>query len=183
MRGAIPHEIQDPYAITVQSAAVDERCGSIAITQPMGHTVVHITCTIDPGILVDVCRELRTGYRSVVVEVHSMKRDTTQQLLTMQQETNQTLSTMQQEANQKLSTMQQQFSQMATLVTKFMNNKTNDHENLHSDDEPVRCTKSRCDRIITKRFRSGKLQKQCSECLAYTTPKRSRVSHTAIKYV
>jgi len=42
VRGAIPREIQDPYAITVQSAAVDERGGSIAITHPMGHTVVPI---------------------------------------------------------------------------------------------------------------------------------------------
>jgi hypothetical protein len=54
MNVAIPKDIQDPYAITVQTCAVDDRCGSIAITQPMQYTVVTVNCMINPGILVDV---------------------------------------------------------------------------------------------------------------------------------
>jgi len=65
MQIAIPKNIQNPYAITVQSSAVDDQCGTIAITQPMSHTLINIDCLIDPGILVDVCRELRTGHRAV----------------------------------------------------------------------------------------------------------------------
>ena len=60
MEVAIPKDIKDPYAITVQSHAVDDQCGTIAITQPMQHTVVNVTCVINPGILIDACREVRT---------------------------------------------------------------------------------------------------------------------------
>jgi hypothetical protein len=72
MTVAIPKDIKNPYSITVQSSAVDDRCGSIAITQPMHFTVVNVNCLINPGLLVDVCRELRAGHRAVVSEVHSM---------------------------------------------------------------------------------------------------------------
>jgi hypothetical protein len=73
MKVAIPKDIQNPYAITVQTNAVDDRCGSIAITQPMNYTVVYVNCMINTGLIVDVCRELRTGHRAVVSEVHSMR--------------------------------------------------------------------------------------------------------------
>ena len=72
MEVAIPKNIQEPYAITVQSLAIDDRCGTIAITQPMQHTLVNVTCVINPGILIDVCRELREGHTAVVQVVHQM---------------------------------------------------------------------------------------------------------------
>jgi hypothetical protein len=75
MEVAIPKDIQDPYAVTVQSCAVDDQCGSIAISQPMHYTVVNVNCLINPGILVDVCRELRTGHKAVVAEVHSVRKE------------------------------------------------------------------------------------------------------------
>ena len=74
MEVAIPKDLQDPYTITVQSSALDDQCGTIAITQPMQSTVVHVHCLINPGILVDVCRELRAGHKAVVTEVHTMKK-------------------------------------------------------------------------------------------------------------
>ena len=74
MKVAVPKDIQDPYTITVQAPAVDDKCGSIAITQPMNYTVVNVICTINPGILVEVCRELRMGHKSVVEEVHKMSQ-------------------------------------------------------------------------------------------------------------
>jgi hypothetical protein len=70
---AIPHDLTDPYALTVASEAADDRCGSIYITQPTHHTVVNLQCTIDPGILSEVCRELRTGHRQIVQELNTMR--------------------------------------------------------------------------------------------------------------
>jgi hypothetical protein len=150
MQGAIPRDLQDPYAITVQSSAVDERCGSIAITQPLHHTVVHINCMVNSALLVDVCRELRTGHRSVVSEVHSVSK----KLSEMQQETN------------------RQMSLMNTLVTTLMKKVEGKNMGVPDEDEPNICTKNRCSRVITKRFRSGKLQKQCSTCLSHTIKRR-----------
>ena len=153
MQCAIPPDLQDPYAITVQSSAVDERCGSIAITQPMSHTIININCVVNPDILVDVCRELRTGYRSVVAEVHSVTKK---------------LTTVQQETQKQLFTMQQQLSLMTTLVTTLVKKVDDRKGDGQTTKEPNVCTKNRCSRIITKRFRSGKLHKQCSTCLAHT---------------
>jgi hypothetical protein len=62
-------EVQDPYSITVVTEAVDDTCGSIAITQPFQFTVVNITCTVDPKVIQKVCSELRTGHRAVVHEL------------------------------------------------------------------------------------------------------------------
>ena len=145
---AIPPDIQDPYAVTVQSSAIDDRCGSIAITQPMRYTVIHINCLVNPGILVDVCRELRTGHQAIVAEVHSIRKE---------------LSTMREETNQKLSLM-------TTLVTRLMPGPLDtdiDTDNLDVAGAPVRCTKTGCHHLVTKRFRSGKRQKQCSSCLSH----------------
>jgi len=145
---AIPPDIQDPYAVTVQSSAIDDRCGSIAITQPMRYTVIHINCLVNPGILVDVCRELRTGHQAIVAEVHSIRKE---------------LSTMREETNQKLSIM-------TTLVIRLMQGTLAtdiDTDNIDVAGDPVRCTKTGCHHLVTKRFRSGKRQKQCSSCLSH----------------
>jgi hypothetical protein len=148
MTVAIPKDVQDPYAITVQAFAVDDRCGSIAITQPMQYSVININCTIDPGILVDVCRELRSGHKAVAAEVHSIRRE----LSTMREEN----FTMREETNQKLSIM-------TTLVTRLMKG-----DKDIAAGGPVRCTKTGCQHVVTKRFRSGKRQKQCTSCLSHT---------------
>jgi hypothetical protein len=85
MQVAIPKNIEDPYAITVRSSAVDDQCGSIAITQPFNYTVINVNCSISPGILVDVCKELWTGLKDVVAEVQSMKHTMSQLEHSMQQ--------------------------------------------------------------------------------------------------
>ena len=146
MTVAIPKDIQDPYSITVQSSAVDDHCGSIAITQPMRYTVVNVICMINPGILVDVCRELRTGHRALAGEVHSI--------------------------NQKLSKMENkqedtstQLKEMASML-KRLSNDVNGKSTPVNNNESGKCAKTGCRRTVTKRFRSGKLHRQCSSCVS-----------------
>ena len=137
MQVAIPTDIQIPYAITVQSSAVDDQCGSIAITQPKQHTVVHVHCTLDSGLLVDVCRELRAGHRAVVSEVHSIQG----QLTDIRDE-------------------------IKILVNHLSNKEqprpTPTTSDLHHHGQ---CSKRTCSRVVTKRFRSGKLHRQCNVCI------------------
>jgi hypothetical protein len=163
MQVAIPKDIQNPYAITVQSSALDDRCGSIAITQPMRYTIITINCMIDPGLIVDVCRELRTGHRAVVNEVHSMKRK--------HDETNTQLATMRLETGLQLSILQKE---MATLVKKLTTREINGLVGSSTDERPIKCSRKRCSRMTTKRFLDGKRQKQCEVCLAYGTRRKVR---------
>ena len=150
MAVAIPTDLQNPYAITVQSSAVDDQCGSIAISQPMQHTIVHVHCSLDSGLLVDVCRELRAGHKAVVSEVHSMR---------MQHE--QTSS----ELKKELATIR---NDMKTLVGHLSNNNTADGGPTGGGAKI--CSKHTCSRVVTKRFRSGKLHRQCNECIGCTNP-------------
>jgi hypothetical protein len=162
MEVAIPKDLQDPYAVTVQSSAMDDRCGSIAITQPTRCMVVHINCMINPGILVDVCRELRSGHRDVVSNVHAMnkqlsqmKEETKKQLSHMKDRHDETLALMKEkheETNLHLSTLQ---TGMIALVTRLADNDKQTEEN-------IRCSKTGC-RNVTQ-FRSGRRQKQCVKC-------------------
>jgi hypothetical protein len=109
MQVAIPKDLENPYAITVQTPAVDDQCGSITISQPMRYVIVNVNCMINPGILSDLCRELRVGHKAVVNELSRMRTDTNAQLATMRVETNQQLVTIQKE--------------MATLVTRLTTTK------------------------------------------------------------
>jgi hypothetical protein len=154
MEVAIPKDIQDPYAITVQSFAVDDCCGSIAITQPMQNTVIHIHCVINPGIIVDVCRELRVGHKAVVSEVHSVRQEMTR----LKDTTNTQLCTV----HEQLAIIQKE---MTTLVTK-LTKKERRHIQFKDvvEDDPTICSRKGCSTLITKRFRSGKRQKQCKSC-------------------
>jgi hypothetical protein len=145
MEVAIPKNIQDPYSITVQASAVDDQCGSIAITQPMQYTVINVNCMINPGILVDVCRELRTGHKAVAAEVHSL---------------NQEMSKMK-DTHEKTSAELK--DQLRVIVQRLP--KTTAVPPVMAEDAVGRCTKPRCRRMVTKRFRSGKLHRQCTECV------------------
>jgi hypothetical protein len=142
MEVAIPKDIQDPYVVTVQSSAIDDRCGSIVITQPLQNTVVHVNCMINPGILVDVCRELRTGHRAVISEVHAMNRK-------------------HDEMNRKLGEIQ---DDMAALVARLSKN---DKDTRVTHDTLDVCSKSKCHNLVTARFLSGKRQKQCAPCQSH----------------
>jgi hypothetical protein len=145
MEVAIPKNIQDPYSITVQASAVDDRCGSIAITQPMQYTVINVNCMINPGILVDVCRELRTGHRAVVAEVHSLN-----QKMANMEDTHKKTSA---ELKDQLRVIVQRLPKSVAVPPAAV------------EEELGRCTKLRCRRMVTKRFRSGKLHRQCAECV------------------
>ena len=149
MTVAIPEDIQDPYTITTHSSAVDDKCGSIVITQPLCHTIVNVNCMIDPGILVDVCRDLRAAHRDVVSRMHTVST----QLTKMQDETRSQLSDMK-------NTTRIQLDNMEAMVARLVGaaNISPDHI----------CSKKGCSRIVTKRFRSGKAPRQCSNCLSYT---------------
>jgi hypothetical protein len=156
MQIAIPKDIKNPYAITVKTSAVDDRCGTIAITQPMRYTIININCTLDPDILVDVCRDLRSGYRAIVSEVHALKNT-------------------HDETKTQLCAVQGQLSVIQTEMRMLVNTLMNDKGNGTTDSEPSRCTRTGCSHLVTKRFRSGKRQKQCASCLTYGTRKQSSV--------
>lgn len=192
MQVAIPKDIQDPYAITVRTAAVDDQCGSIAITQPMQYTVVNVNCLINPGILVDVCRELRTGHKAVVSEVHAVRKelsliksvmiDTREesyvQLSSMNkkhEETKAQLYAMQSKHDAQLSVLKQtheethaQLSVLRQLITRLTGNNDAIVCPVNTGDGLIKCSKKECDRVVTKRFRSGKAPRQCSRHLSCT---------------
>ena len=170
MQIAIPKNIQNPYAITVQSSAVDDQCGTIAITQPLSHTVVTINCLIDPGILVEVCRELRTGHRAVAQELQSMKNqyeETNTRIIGQLLETNNQLVTMRLETHNFRKEMTDQF-------TKW---KSTEHG---VRDIPTVCTKKWCPNIVTGRFGSGALKKQCVDCLSLVTRASTKRNRTTV---
>jgi hypothetical protein len=150
MEIAIPKNIQNPYAITVQSSAVNDQCGKIAISQPMQYTVVNIHCEINPGLLVDVCRELREGHQQIVSEVQSVRKE----VMLARNE----VCSVRSDMNTKLTHMQEQLSHMATLFTQNISTR--------NDNGTTQCAKNGCQRIVTKRFRSGKLHRQCTGCIA-----------------
>jgi vacuolar-type H+-ATPase subunit F/Vma7 len=140
MTVAIPKDIQHPYAITVQTDAVDDQCGSIAITQPMNYTVVNVHCLLDPGLLVDVCRELRAGHKAVVSQVHSMQGQLT-------------------DIREEMKILVKHLSIENTYASDRLAKTTpNPHQK--------QCAKRWCSRIVTKRFRSGKFHRQCDVCIA-----------------
>jgi hypothetical protein len=152
MEIAIPKDLKNPYAITVMSPAIDDRCGSIAISQPMEYTVVHVHCAISPGILVDVCRELRTGHKAVVCEMHRMS-GTLSAVYSRNENTHERLS----ETNERLSETNAQLTiiqnQMATLVAQLGKSTAvmDFPENIHNGGL-IKCAKNGCKRIVTKRF-------------------------------
>lgn len=162
MEVAIPKDLQDPYAVTVQSSAMDDRCGSIAITQPTRCMVVHINCMISPGILVDVCRELRSGHRDVVSNVHAMNK----QLSQMKEETKKQLSHMKDRHDETLALMKEKHEEtnlhLSTLQTGMIALVTRLADKDKQTEEDIRCSKTGC-RNVTQ-FRSGRRQKQCVKC-------------------
>jgi hypothetical protein len=189
MAVAIPKNIQDPYAVTVQSCAVDDQCGSIAISQPMHYTVVNVNCMINPGILVDVCRELRTGHKAVVAEVHSVRKELSLMksvMIDTNEATREQLSAMKdkhEEATQSNLQMQRQLSsiqnKMATLVTRLTGN-DDIACTMDTHDQLIICSKPGCDQVVTKRFRSGKAPRQCSSHhgYAYTYSSKKKLQTT-----
>ena len=151
MEMAVPKNVQNPYVITVKSSAVDDRCGAIVISQPMQYTVVNVNCMIDPGLLVDVCRELRTGYKDVVREVHSMRKELSN------------MTSIHEETKMQL------IASMTALATTLTSRED-------TGKGPMKCSKHGCINVVTKRFRSGKSHRQCTACLNSAHMGRSKNS-------
>ena len=175
MKAAIPKDIQDPYAVTVKSCAIDDHCGSIAITQPMQYTVVNVNCMINPGILVDVCRELRSGHRAVVAEVHSVRMELSLMKSVMEEKHEEMKSVMQKKeetSTQSMFQLQQQLSNIQHEMAKLVAQLTGQNNGVTSP--LIRCSKSGCNRVVVKRFRSGKAPRQCSLHLGYAHGSKKR---------
>ena len=151
MEMAVPKNVQNPYVITVKSSAVDDRCGAIVISQPMQYTIVNVNCMIDPGLLVDVCRELRTGYKDVVREVHSMRKELSN------------MTSIHEETKMQL------IASMTALATTLTSRED-------TGKGPMKCSKHGCINVVTKRFRSGKSHRQCTACLNSAHMGRSKNS-------
>jgi hypothetical protein len=164
---AMPKNLQNPYVVTVQSSAVDDRCGSLAITQPMHYTVVNINCVISPRLLGDVCRELRVGHKAVVHELSNMRADTNRQLSIIQTENV--------GMKDQLSIIR---TEMATLVTRLTT--ADQNSSVEADVVSIECTRSGCTLMATQLFRSGKRQKQCNHCLAQVTKSKAKRRRTTI---
>jgi hypothetical protein len=189
MEVAIPKNIRDPYAITVQSCAVDDQCGSIAITQPMQYTVININCLINPGILVDVCRELRTGHRAVVSEVHAVRKELSALKSVLQYNSENDAAQLavmtgkHTESSHKLSAVQDQLSviqhEMTTLVSRLTGNNDEKNSTVNTGHGGLgTCSKTGCDQVVTKRFRSGKIHRQCSAHHGYAYTYSSKKNKT-----
>jgi hypothetical protein len=161
---AIPMGLQSPYAITVAKSAVNDQCGSIAITQPMQQSVVHIYCIIDPGLLGKVCRELRVGHKAVVSSMQAMQIQHKEASTELRGE----LAILRSESAELKGQLSLLRNEMTTLVKHLSKqNHVDTHPKIeHNCEESVQCTKPTCSRAVTKRFRSGKFHRQCSVCLS-----------------
>ena len=133
---ALPTDLSDPYALTVASDAVDDQCGSIVVTQRTHHVVVNVQCTIDPGILSEVCRELRTGHRQITQELSKMQH--------------------------RFDLLQSDMAQLKELVVAGVAKPSHTPEERRQSDN---CRKRGCSNIVVGRFANGKKKKQCSSCI------------------
>lgn len=146
-QSALPPDLKSPYVLTVESNASDDKCGSIAITQRTQHVVIHINCSVDPGILSEVCRELRLGYRSVVRELSHTKS----------------------EMDKKFVSLQEDISLLKDLVKAGSGDRKRERD-LDEDlqlKNPI-CTRRTCMNPVTDRFASGAFKKQCATCIRHS---------------
>jgi hypothetical protein len=162
-QSALPMDLTTPYILTVESKASDDKCGSIGITQKTHHIIMNITANVDPGIMTEVCRELRVGYRSVVQELSH---------------TNTQLSTIDAKFSAKLSALDTKFSALHNeiiVLKDLVKAGAGDRKRSRDETEQI-CSKKNCMKLVTDRFSSGVLKKQCPSCLSFGNPRKQ---HTA----
>jgi hypothetical protein len=136
-QSALPPDLVSPYVLTVESQANEDKCGSIAITQETAHMIIHMNCRVDPGIMTEVCRELRIGHRSVVREMTRTKLDTDAKLASLHDE-------------------------MCIIKELLQADRKRPRDDMQV---PVQlCSKKACLNQVTERFVSGFLKKQCLRC-------------------
>lgn len=154
---ALPANLVHPYALTVSTESSDSTCGSILITQETVRIIVNIHCNVDPGILVDVCRELRSGHRTMVRELALTKSEMTKEL-----------GRTKMEMADQLGSLRSELSSLSDLI------RSGKRPFVVPADE-TQCTKKSCTNQITEQFQSGRLKKQCSACNSQSNRSRRRL--------
>lgn len=152
-QSVLPNDIIDPYTLTVASDATDEVGGSIFITQPNKHVVVNINCNIDPGIMTQICRELRSSYRLIVRELHNSQRY----------------------MNEEISELKCMVNELKKIVD--MDNKQK-RIRKYKDEERVFCSKPTCKNLVNEKFSNGKFKKQCLKCISIVSRCSSNSNQT-----
>ena len=142
---ALPPDLTPPYVLTVSSKASNDECGAVTITQQTRHIVVHIRCSVDPGIMTDVCRELRAGYRAVVQELSQNKLQVLAHHTKMEE---------------KFSSLQNDINSLRGLLEAGNRKRPRDEES-----EIRVCTKRTCMNTVSERFANGNLKRQCTSCI------------------
>jgi hypothetical protein len=112
----------------------------------------------------------RVGHRAVVSEVHSVRRKLTLMIDT-NEETRAQLSDMKEQHAESNSKLQQQLFNIQNEMTILISRLTGTND---GDDGLIKCSKKGCDRVVTKRFRSGKSPRQCPVCLEYAFESKKR---------
>jgi hypothetical protein len=160
---ALPTNLTDPYALTVASHAVDDQCGSIVISQKTQHMVVHIQCTVDPGILSAVCSELRTGHRLITQELSKNKTDMKANFVALRGE--------------------------IESLKELLVGTGGERKRPHDSKQPLQplasgenqCSKKTCTNRADDRFASGKRKKQCSTCIGGANRNSRRKKNKLVK--
>ena len=75
IQSTLPPDLKSPYVLTAETEASKDKCGSVAITQRTQQIVIQINFNVDPGVMSQVCRDLRLGYRSVVQELSRTREE------------------------------------------------------------------------------------------------------------
>jgi hypothetical protein len=144
-QSALPPDLKSPYIMTVESQAIDDKCGTVAIVQETQHFVININCSVDPGVMSVVVKELRIGYRSVVKELLQTKSEIAAQL-------------------------EQMNTKFASDMNVLKDLVAGDRKRPHTEDmrqmNPI-CRKKSCMKVVTARFDNGNYKKQCSSCNSY----------------
>jgi hypothetical protein len=142
---ALPCDLTDPYALTVSSDAVDDQCGSIVVTQRSHHIVVNVQCIIDPAILSEVCRELRTGCREITQELSKNKAEMTD----------------------RFELLEKKFESEIAILKELVLAGGRQRESHN-------CQKRGCKNRVDAQFANGKRRKQCSSCISMANRSRKK---------
>ena len=151
--------------------ASDDKCGSIGLTQREQHVVININCNVDPGVMIEVCRELRVGYRSVANEMLRNKTEIGAKLEEMENK----LTAKLEENNAKLEEMASLHREEITALKDLVRAGAGDRKRKRDEnmqlENPI-CKKRHCMKPLTERFAKGDLKKQCSSCRSFNSSAR-----------
>jgi hypothetical protein len=159
---AIPRDLNEAYTLTVASTAVDDQCGSIYVTQRTQHTIIHLHCTVDPGILSQVCSELRKDNRLIVQELAK----NAVALKVVEQNSG--------EITAQLASLKRDWKTEVEALKELIV-----HGKRSYEPDQQQCAKKFCTNVVVDRFSSGRLKKQCSECISLANQARKKAKRLA----